>query len=120
MSPPPASLAIVNARVWTGDPRRPWADAVLVHGARIEAVGSSAEVRKRTDGLTVVVDARRMLVTRSPRSWDSGLVGRGEAANLVVLRADPVRFTAEDVQEVEVALEVREGRVVADPDGLAR
>ena len=23
-------LAIVNARVWTNDPRRPWADALLV------------------------------------------------------------------------------------------
>ena len=39
LAPPPApapvtALAIVNARVWTGDTRRPWADAVLVRGER--------------------------------------------------------------------------------------
>lgn len=42
----PVALAILNARVWTGDSRRPWADAIAVRGERIAAVGSSAEVRK--------------------------------------------------------------------------
>ncbi|MCY7378725.1 MAG: amidohydrolase [Gemmatimonadaceae bacterium] len=59
---PVAALAIVNARVWTGDPRRPWADAVLVRGERIELVGSSAEVKKRA-GSATVVDAKGMMVT---------------------------------------------------------
>jgi len=59
----PVSLAIVNARVWTGDPRRPWADAVAVRGDRIAAVGSSAEIRKLAVAATRVVDARgQMLV----------------------------------------------------------
>ncbi len=49
------SLAIVNARVWTADPRRPWADAVAVRGDRIESVGSSAALRKR--GAERVIDA---------------------------------------------------------------
>jgi predicted amidohydrolase YtcJ len=63
-APPPVdALAIVNARVWTGDPRRPWADAILVRGERIEAVGSSAEVKKRAGTATKVVDARGMMVT---------------------------------------------------------
>jgi hypothetical protein len=60
--PPVAGLAIVNARVWTGDPRRPWADALLVRGERIEVVGSSAEVKKRA-GAMRVLDARGMMVT---------------------------------------------------------
>ena len=60
---PPVSLAIVNARVWTGDPRRPWADAVAVRGDRIAAVGSSAEVRKMAVAATRVIDAKgQMLV----------------------------------------------------------
>ena len=46
---PPVTLAVVNARVWTGDARRPWADAIAVRGERIGAVGSSAEVRKLAD-----------------------------------------------------------------------
>jgi predicted amidohydrolase YtcJ len=60
---PVSALAIVNARVWTGDPRRPWVDAVLVRGDRVEAVGSSAELRKRIQPGTKVVDAHGMMVT---------------------------------------------------------
>jgi hypothetical protein len=60
---PVAALAIVNARVWTGDRRRPWADAVLVRGERIEIVGSSAEVKKHTGGGVHTVDAKGMMLT---------------------------------------------------------
>jgi predicted amidohydrolase YtcJ len=54
---PIPTLAIVNARVWTSDARRPWADAVLVTGERITAVGSSAEIRKLARPITRVIDA---------------------------------------------------------------
>jgi predicted amidohydrolase YtcJ len=60
---PVGALAIVNARVWTGDRRKPWADAVLVHGEKIEAVGSSAEVKKRAGSTVKTIDARGMLLT---------------------------------------------------------
>ncbi|HEX6944387.1 MAG TPA: amidohydrolase [Gemmatimonadaceae bacterium] len=56
-----ASLAIVNARVWTADSTRPWAEAVAVNGDTIVAVGSSAEIRKI--GATRVVDAKGGMVT---------------------------------------------------------
>jgi predicted amidohydrolase YtcJ len=57
------TLAVVNARVWTGDPRRPWADALAVRGERIELVGSSAAVKKLAGPATRVVDAGgKMLV----------------------------------------------------------
>jgi predicted amidohydrolase YtcJ len=60
---PTTTLAIVNARVWTGDSRRPWADAVAVAGDRIGVVGSSAEVMKTVSEATRVVDAKgQMLV----------------------------------------------------------
>jgi hypothetical protein len=57
------SLAVVNARVWTGDAARPWAEALVVDGERVAQVGSSAEARKRIGAATRVVDARGMLVT---------------------------------------------------------
>ena len=60
---PTPTLAIVNARVWTGDERRPWADAVLVTGDRISAVGSSAEVRKAVRPMTRVIDANGAMLT---------------------------------------------------------
>jgi predicted amidohydrolase YtcJ len=56
-----ASLAIVNARVWTADTTRPWAEAVAVHGDSIIAVGSSAEIRKL--GAARVIDAKGGMVT---------------------------------------------------------
>jgi predicted amidohydrolase YtcJ len=49
---------IVNARVETGDPRRPWADAVALAGDRVVAAGSSAELRKLAPAEVPVVDAR--------------------------------------------------------------
>jgi len=60
---PTTTLAIVNARVWTADPRRPWAEAVAVSGERISAVGSSAEIRKLASPATRVIDAHGQLVT---------------------------------------------------------
>jgi predicted amidohydrolase YtcJ len=62
---PPAeaiSLAVVNARIWTGDSRRPWADAMAISGERITVVGSSAEVRKSVTSATRVIDAHGMMV----------------------------------------------------------
>lgn len=45
---------IVNARIATGDPRRPWADAMLLEGDRVIAVGSSAALRKRAPQATAI------------------------------------------------------------------
>ena len=39
-----ADLLILGAPVWTGDPARPWADAVAVRGGRVAAAGPEREV----------------------------------------------------------------------------
>ena len=49
-------LAFVNGKVWTGDPGRPWAEAVAVHGDKIIAVGTTAEVRKLAPAGAKLVD----------------------------------------------------------------
>lgn len=54
----PATLAVVNGRVWTGDPAQPWAQAVAVRGDRIAMVGSDDAVRATIGADTRVVDAR--------------------------------------------------------------
>lgn len=59
----PVTIAVVNARAWTGDSRRPWADAIAVAGDRIAAVGSSAEIRKLAGAGATVIDAKGMMVT---------------------------------------------------------
>ncbi len=53
---------IVNARIATGDPRRPWADAMLLDDERVVRVGASAALRKEAPGAEVI-DARGALVT---------------------------------------------------------
>jgi len=37
----PITLAVVNARVWTGDRAAPWAEALAVSGERLVAVGTT-------------------------------------------------------------------------------
>ncbi len=57
----PVTLAVVNARVWTGDSTRPWAEALAVRGERIASVASSAAVRKMA-GNARVIDANGQMV----------------------------------------------------------
>jgi predicted amidohydrolase YtcJ len=59
--PQPATL-IVHGRIWTGDARRPWADAAAVRDDRFIAVGSRDDVDALTDKNTAVIDAGRGLV----------------------------------------------------------
>ena len=94
---PVEGLAIVNARVWTGDPRRPWADAVLVRGERIEAVGSSAEIKKRA-GRARILDAKGMMVTPGFVDAHVHFLDGGFALSSVQLR--DARTKAEFVERI--------------------
>ena len=52
-----ADIVIVNARVFTADPSRPWAEAVAVRGDRIIAVGSTSEILALGNANTKRIDA---------------------------------------------------------------
>ena len=56
------TIAVVNARIWTGDPKRPWADALAATGDRITLVGTSAAVKKLATASTRIVDGQGMMV----------------------------------------------------------
>jgi predicted amidohydrolase YtcJ len=56
-------LAVVNARVWTGDPVRPQATALAVAGDRILVVGSDVQVRAVCNSSTRLVDAGGAMLT---------------------------------------------------------
>lgn len=109
-------LAIVNARVWTNDPRREWADAVLVRGDRLLAVGSSAELRKRAGADARVVDARGMLAR--PRGSEDTLVPGSRASLILVAGAalDPRARVADE----SIVLALVDGRIELDRLGLSR
>jgi predicted amidohydrolase YtcJ len=61
-APSAPDIAIVNARVFTGDAAAPWAEAVSISGARITRVGSTAEVRAAAGANTQVIDANGRLL----------------------------------------------------------
>ena len=58
-----ADLILTNARIWTGDSARPWAQALAVRGERLLVVGTLAEARRHQTAFTRVVDAGGRLVT---------------------------------------------------------
>jgi predicted amidohydrolase YtcJ len=57
----PPTLAVLNGRIWTGSPETPWAEALLAGNGRIVALGSSNEIRARSEGARII-DATGNLV----------------------------------------------------------
>ncbi len=58
-----ATLAITGARVWTGNPGQPWAEAVAVRGERILAVGTDQDIGRVVSASTRIIDARGRMLT---------------------------------------------------------
>jgi imidazolonepropionase-like amidohydrolase len=59
---PVITLALVNGRIWTGDPSRAAADAIAIAGDRIAAVGTTAEIRAKA-GTAETIDLAGAFVT---------------------------------------------------------
>jgi predicted amidohydrolase YtcJ len=55
-------LVLVNGKVWTGDPARPWAEAVAVRDGKIVMVGTAAEARKLSPSGTKLIELGGSLV----------------------------------------------------------
>lgn len=53
---PTADTIFIGARIWTGDPALPWAEALAVKGEFLTAVGRQSEVLAEKDANTEVID----------------------------------------------------------------
>ncbi len=58
-----ATLAVINARIWTGDPIQPWAEAMAVNGEEILLVGTNQEVEKLSSKASKIIDAKGKIIT---------------------------------------------------------
>jgi predicted amidohydrolase YtcJ len=56
------TLAITNARVWTGDAANPWAQAIAIRGDEISLVGTNEQVRRAAADAKTIDAAGRLVV----------------------------------------------------------
>jgi predicted amidohydrolase YtcJ len=56
----PGTVAIVNARIWTGDDAQPWAQALVIDGATLVLVGTDEDARNAN--AAQVIDAGGRLI----------------------------------------------------------
>ena len=82
----PVTLAVVNARIWTGNAKRPWAEAIAVRGDRIAAVGSSAEIQKMVPKGAKVVDAHGQMMVPGFIDSHTHIISAGRGLAMVKLR----------------------------------
>ena len=58
----PADSILLNARIYTVNPRQPWAEALAIRGDKIVAVGSAKQIAAYRGPSTHVLDAKNRLV----------------------------------------------------------
>jgi predicted amidohydrolase YtcJ len=93
----PPDLIITNARIYTVNPKQPWAEAVAIRDGRIAAVGAAHEVMILRGPRTRVLDARQHLVL--PGFIDSHIHFIEGSLSLRQLRLDETGSIAE-IQDV--------------------
>ena len=82
----PVTLAIVNARIWTGNPKRPWAEAIAVRGDRIATIGSSAEIQKMTGRDAQMINAHGQMLVPGFIDAHTHIISAGRGLSSVKLR----------------------------------
>ena len=62
LSVKPADIIVIHGRVYTENPKQPWAEAVAIHGTKIVAVGDDTAIEKMRGAGTKVINAGGKLV----------------------------------------------------------
>lgn len=93
-----ATLVVKDARVWTGDPSRPWAEAVASKGDRLIAVGANEEVGKLVGKETRVISVPGAMLV--PGFIDSHVHFIWGGSSLASVQLRDARTPAEFVQRI--------------------
>ena len=91
-----ADLAVINARVWTGDSDQPWAEAVAARGDRIIAVGSNEAIGEMIGTETRIITVPGGMLVPGFIDTHVHFISSGSGLASVQLRdaATPDEFTA--------------------------
>jgi predicted amidohydrolase YtcJ len=89
----PADTVVLNARVYTVNPKQPWAEALAIRGDKIVAVGSTKEMAPYRAASTKVIDAGGMLVL--PGFTDSHIHLLEGSVTLIRLHLEEAKTIAE-------------------------
>ena len=94
-----ATIVIESGVVWTGDPAKPWAQALALAGDRIIAVGSTAEMRTLVGSGTRVIDAHGGMVV--PGFIDSHIHFLPGGMNLASVQLRDAKTPAEFIARIK-------------------
>jgi predicted amidohydrolase YtcJ len=100
-------LIVVNANIYTVDPKLARAEAFAIREGRFQAVGSSADIRNLAHRDTPVFDAQRMTIV--PGFIDCHNHAEGESVLFSVLVGDPFEVKFVTIDEIVEKLKKRAG-----------
>jgi predicted amidohydrolase YtcJ len=60
-APKAGTIAIVNAKIWTGESAQPWAQAIVLDGDKIQSVGTNEDARKANAEKTLDAGGRLLV-----------------------------------------------------------
>ncbi len=118
ISKQPSDMIITNARIWTGDERQPYAQAMAVSGDTIVAVGSRSDVMKHRSEATVIIDLGGRFV--APGFIDSHvhmLQGGSNLASVQLRDASTPEIFIRRIKEYATTLKPGEWILGGDWDG---
>jgi predicted amidohydrolase YtcJ len=82
----PADLILKVGRIWTGDPDRPWAEALASRAGQIVAVGDAADVHRYKGSSTRIIDRPGDFAMPGLIDAHAHLIELGAEADLIDLR----------------------------------
>jgi predicted amidohydrolase YtcJ len=95
----PADVIVTNGRVYTVNPKQPWAEAIAIRNHRIAAVGSTSDVERWRGPHTQVINAQKHLVL--PGFYDSHIHFMEGALSLEKVNVDETKTVGEIQDKVK-------------------
>ncbi len=79
-------IAILSSKIFTGDPKTPWAEAVGIKDGQITAIGSNQDIKRLCSGKTKILDLPGRLVVPGLVDGHVHFCSFGQTLNLVSLK----------------------------------